>query len=340
MTADPRVTVVVPTYRRPQLLVEAVGSILESSYTDFEVLVVNDGPAEDLVQARTLFRDSRIRWITRPTRLGMLENNLDAFRLARGEFIAHLDDDDRWAPSLLARLVPILDANHDVVVAFADHFIIDADGLVLGEQTLANSGHWGRATLTEGMHRPFGRLAVVDKSIPLQCAAVFRKSALGSIEYPPQVGCLWDLWTAYVLSRSGGSAWYVGDQLAFYRVHLERDTVTGRSANTASRAYCCERFLEDPALMPWAPTLRRRLSQAEIYLAMESLREGDSRDGRRRARRAVALDRSPLALSLALATHLAPNLAKTYIERRRAASNNHAALGTDAMQRATATAGF
>ena len=40
---SPRVTVVVPTYRRPLLLVEALGSILAGSYSDFEVLVVNDG---------------------------------------------------------------------------------------------------------------------------------------------------------------------------------------------------------------------------------------------------------------------------------------------------------
>ena len=71
---NPRVSVVVPTYRRPQLLVEALGSILGGSYSDLEVLVVNDGVEDDLAPARSQYPDPRVRWITRPQRLGMLVN--------------------------------------------------------------------------------------------------------------------------------------------------------------------------------------------------------------------------------------------------------------------------
>jgi glycosyltransferase involved in cell wall biosynthesis len=311
----PRVSVVVPTYRRPMMLVEALESVLAGSYSDIEVLVANDGPAEDLEPARSRLRDPRIRWITRPQRLGMLENNLDAFRLARGEFIAHLDDDDRWTDSLLSTLVPILEAHPDVVLAFADHFVTDADGAVDEAATDENSRLYGRTALAEGRHRPFGRLAVVDRSIPQQCACVFRRSALDLGAYSEQVGCFWDQWTSYLLAGTGGAAWYVPQRLAFYRRHAGSDTASGTDANVLSFIYCWGRFLEDDALAAWRSELAAQLAAVQLRLASKLLRDGDTRNARYHARRAAARDPSRRSVEFALAAHIAPAFATRLSER-------------------------
>jgi glycosyltransferase involved in cell wall biosynthesis len=316
-TDSPRVTVVVPTYRRPLLLVEALASIFSNSYADFEVLVVNDGAEEDLALAQAQFADHRIKWITRANRLGMLENNLDAFRRARGEYIATLHDDDQWAPTLLSTLVPILESHPDVVVAFADHYIVNAGGAVDDIHTEASSLRWGRTTLREGVHCPFGKLAVIDQSIPLQCAAVFRKGALNTADFPIQVGPLYDLWTSYQLARGGGAAWYVAKRLAFYREHAASQTATGHTANASAGVYCWDRFLKDDALVAWTPYLKRRLAAAEFRLATELLRNGERRAARHHARRAVALDRSIRAATLAIAAYVVPTVAGRAIEKRR-----------------------
>lgn len=269
----PKVTVVVPTYRRPQMLAEALGSILGGSFADFEVLVVNDGPADDLELARVEYPDPRVIWITRPQRLGILANHVDAFRRARGEFLTNLDDDDRWAPDMLSTLVPILDDHPDVSVAFADHSIVDAEGVVDETLTEANSRHWGRAALTQGPHRPFLRLAVVDRSIPIQCAAVFRRSALTLDDYPESVGNYWDLWTAYLLAKQGATAWYVPERLAYYRSHPGGNTIVRRAANARAAIYCVERFLDDRELSAWRSQLKAWLAAARIRLAAELLCE-------------------------------------------------------------------
>jgi glycosyltransferase involved in cell wall biosynthesis len=306
MPDSPRVTVVVPTYRTPLFLVEAVGSILASSYSDFEVLVVNDGAEDDLRPARSRFSDSRVRWITRPKRLGILGNNVDAFRLARGEFIAHLDGDDRWAPGMLGTLVPILERHPEVVVAFADHFVMDEAGVANEAESDANSRHWGRATLAAGIHRSFRRLAVVDRSIPLTCASVFRRSALNLGEYAEQVGCCWDIWTSHLLARGGGAAWYVPERLAFYRWHAGNYSLSQVDANLLDFIYCFERFVKDDTLVASRADLEEQLAAAQLRLATRLLRAGKTRDARYHARRAVAVRPTLRNVAFAVAAHVAP----------------------------------
>jgi glycosyltransferase involved in cell wall biosynthesis len=292
----PKVTVVVPTYRRPQMLAEALGSILHGSFADFEVLVANDGPEDDLEFARAEHPDPRVTWLTRPQRLGMLANHIDAFGRARGEFVTSLDDDDRWAPDMLSTLVPILDDHPDVSVAFADHSVVDAESVVDETLTEANSRRWGRAALAEGPHRPFLRLAVVDRSIPMQCAAVFRRSALDLADYPESVGMCWDVWTAYLLAKRGGTGWYVPKRLAYYRSHPSGSTLASRGPNARAAIYCAERFLDDPELSAWRSDLKAWLAAARIRLAAELLRERHILEGCAQAgRAATTVMSSPLS---------------------------------------------
>lgn len=311
MTADsPRVSVVLATYRRPSLFAEALDSILSGSYSDFEVIVANDGPEDDLAVAHARFPDSRIKWISRPDRLGILANHVDAIRRARGEFIANLDDDDRWAPDLLSTLVPVLERRREVVVAFADHFVVDADGVVDEIRTDANSRRWGRAALSEGPHRPFLKLAAVDRSIPIQCAAVFRRSALDLAGYVEPIDTCWDVWTAYQLAQGGGTAWYVPKRLAFYRSHAGSVTLAGRASAARAAVYYYERLLEDDEMTPWRPDLKPRLVAAHLRLASELLRDGGIRAGYSHARSATAI-------SLASAGSVAGFIVRRKLEERR-----------------------
>jgi len=306
------------------MLLEALVSVVSSSYRDFEVLVVNDGTEEDLTVARAQLADPRIKWITREKRLGMLENNLDAFRRARGEYIATLHDDDRWSPALLGTLVPILESHADVVVAFADHYVVDQGGAIDELQTDAVSRMWGRATLREGLHCPFRKLAVIDQSIPLQCAAVFRRNALNLADFPAQVGPLYDIWTSYQLASSGGAAWYVTEKLAFYRTHAASQTAAGTAANARAGVYCWERLLKDATLAVWTPDLKRRLAAAEFRLATDLLRNRNNRAARCHARRAAALAPSLRTVALVMAAYAAPAVARRAIDKRRRAPS-----GTD-----------
>ncbi len=97
----PKVSVIMPTYNRPDLLKKAIGSVLNQTYQDFELIVVDDcpeKPAEDIIRA---FNNEKIVYIKQDrNRGGAAARNL-GIKNAKGEFIAFLDDDDEWLPEKL-----------------------------------------------------------------------------------------------------------------------------------------------------------------------------------------------------------------------------------------------
>jgi len=94
----PTFSVVIPTFRRPELLAEAVASVLAQSRTDWECLVVDDGGGDPLDE---LPRDERVRVIRRPASGGPAAARNTGIAEARGAVVAFLDDDDRYRPERL-----------------------------------------------------------------------------------------------------------------------------------------------------------------------------------------------------------------------------------------------
>lgn len=98
----PKVSVIIPTHNRPELLKRALASVVSQSYQDFEAIVVDDGVLQrtDLIVAS--FGDPRIKYIHHETERGGSAARNTGIRAARGLFIAFLDDDDEWVPEKLA----------------------------------------------------------------------------------------------------------------------------------------------------------------------------------------------------------------------------------------------
>jgi GT2 family glycosyltransferase/SAM-dependent methyltransferase/tetratricopeptide (TPR) repeat protein len=104
----PMVSVIVPTYNRPDRLREALESILAQSFQDFEVVVVNDGEMDVTSMIDTLAHGGRITCVKHDHNRGLAAARNTGLRLARGTYISYLDDDDRYYPDHLAVLVQAL----------------------------------------------------------------------------------------------------------------------------------------------------------------------------------------------------------------------------------------
>ena len=94
----PKVSVVIPTHKRPALLLRAVESALRQTYRQLEVVVVIDGPDAQTGAALAEVGDSRLRVISLDENMGGSEARNIGARHARGNWIALLDDDDEWMP--------------------------------------------------------------------------------------------------------------------------------------------------------------------------------------------------------------------------------------------------
>jgi glycosyltransferase involved in cell wall biosynthesis len=131
----PRVTVVMPTYKRAAIIGQTVRSILAQTFTDFELLVRDDGgeahASRDAVAAAAN-RDPRVRYHLNPKNLRMPENLNDGIRESRGELIAVCHDHDLFAPRFLEVLVGLLDRHPTALYAHAGIEGVDHDGVPNG----------------------------------------------------------------------------------------------------------------------------------------------------------------------------------------------------------------
>lgn len=105
----PRVSVVIPTYNRASLLMEAVNSVLAQSYGDFELIVVDDGSTDDTAD-RLRQLPAQLRYAYQCNR-GVAAARNYGIRLARGEYICFLDSDDLWKRNKLSEQVAFADAH-------------------------------------------------------------------------------------------------------------------------------------------------------------------------------------------------------------------------------------
>lgn len=110
---SPQVSVVIPTHNRAHLLRRAIASVLRQTFTDFEVLVVDDASTDGTGTVVANFRDRRIRLLPLSTRGGPSRARNDGMQAARGDLIALLDSDDEWLPSKLERQVSRLRQSSD-----------------------------------------------------------------------------------------------------------------------------------------------------------------------------------------------------------------------------------
>jgi len=127
--ASPKVSVIIPVFNGAKYLAEALQSVFSQTWRDYEVIVVNDGSADDSMEICRQFPGVRI--ITHQENQGQSAARNTGVRHARGEYIAFLDQDDRWYPEKLARQVPILEEGPTYGMVYSNVDEIDKDGRIV-----------------------------------------------------------------------------------------------------------------------------------------------------------------------------------------------------------------
>jgi glycosyltransferase involved in cell wall biosynthesis len=97
----PRVSVIIPTYNRSAIMKRAIDSVLAQTFTDFEMIIVDDGSDDDVKSVVDVYCDERIRYIRHEKNCGLSRARNTGIENARGFYVAFLDDDDEWLPRKL-----------------------------------------------------------------------------------------------------------------------------------------------------------------------------------------------------------------------------------------------
>ena len=136
----PHFSVIIPAYNAEATLASTVQSVLDQSFTDFEVIIVDDGSKDDTVRLalKLCAKDLRIRTVSQPNGGVSQARNFGA-TLAKGQFLAFLDADDQWSSDKLERHHALHEGDPMLDASFARvEFCADQDGQLLAGRTISS----------------------------------------------------------------------------------------------------------------------------------------------------------------------------------------------------------
>jgi glycosyltransferase involved in cell wall biosynthesis len=307
----PEVSVVIPAFRASRDIPDALASVFRQTFTDYEVIVVNDGSPDTPDLERALApHQSQVRYIVQPNRGAAAARNT-GIRASHGRFIAFLDADDVWLPEFLDRQVRFL-------IEHPACGLVYADAIISGETPLARR----RFAQTAPSDGPVTLLNLLQQrcNIMLSTVVVRREPLIESGMFDESVrrGHDADLW--FRLALDGADLQYQPLVLAERRVRAGGLSGT-RRAELARAISVLYRFGQKHELDTRERTaLRVRimqlLMQFEVEEAKQRLIEGNFAAARTRLdlQRPASFKIRAARLALRIAPHL---FRRVYLSFRR-----------------------
>ena len=124
----PKVSVIILTYNRARYLQRAIRSVLDQTFQDFEIIIVDDASTDETPKVVKAFQDPRICYVRHQINQREAGSRNAGLQKSRGEYIAFLDDDDVWLSQKLAHQVALLDTSPLIVGAvYASFLKIDGE---------------------------------------------------------------------------------------------------------------------------------------------------------------------------------------------------------------------
>jgi glycosyltransferase involved in cell wall biosynthesis len=198
------VSIVTPAYNSERFIADAINSVLKQTFTDWELLIVNDGSTDktqSIVEEYSQ-KDNRIKLLNHSTSQGAGVSRNLAIKEAKGDYIAFLDADDIWKPNKLEKQIKLFKKT-STAVCFSSYELINEKGQPLN-------------TIVEALEK-------VPYQKQLKCnyignlTGIYDVKKLGKI-YMPEIHKRqdWVLWLKVI--EKGGDAIGIKESLAFYRV--------------------------------------------------------------------------------------------------------------------------
>lgn len=202
---EPLISIITPTYNRADFIAEAVQSVLDQTYQNFEHLIVDDGSTDNTREVLSPFlADGRFKYFYQENQGQSVARN-QALEHARGEFICFLDSDNVWLPIHLASQLAVFQETPDVDIVYGDGITIDEHGNEIRRKNIKrHSGYIAFQMLKDncvGMNMTMARRKCFEE--------------MGGMSAKRRVADDYDLWLKF---SSRYRFRYVPRYLAYYRV--------------------------------------------------------------------------------------------------------------------------
>ncbi len=165
MLPKPLVTVIIPTYNRAQMVKRAIDSVLEQSYTHWELLVIDDASTDETAEVVQSMTDGRIHYLRHDTNRGGSAARNTGLAQAQGAYIAFLDSDDAWLPTKLEKQVACFERLPAAVgLVYTGALVVRDDG-VQDEQRPIHRGNLFRQLLLENVVVGSGSAVMIKRAV-------------------------------------------------------------------------------------------------------------------------------------------------------------------------------
>jgi glycosyltransferase involved in cell wall biosynthesis len=259
----PKVSVVIPAYNAMRYLPTTLESLTQQTFTDFEVLIVNDGSSDEIVEWVAGLTDSRVKLISQTNQGAAIARNTGIAH-AQGEYVAFLDADDLWMPTKLAKQVQCLDDQPTVGLVHTWMAIINP----AGQPT-------GRIIPSETEGNAWQQMA--EKNTVACSSAMVRRCCFDIVGgfLPQPQGCLigvedWDMW---IRIASQYSFAVIREPLLLYRQHPDNGSNHWQSMERAFHDVIERTFQSSPKELLYLKS--RSYGHASLCLAWKVLQSKD-----------------------------------------------------------------
>ena len=320
MTA-PLVSIIIPFFNGESLFHYTIDSILNQSFDNFEVVIVDDGSNERNKAALREFgqRDTRIIIHEKPNG-GVASARNFGIAASSGSYIALCDQDDTWHPDKLARQVEHLDNHPDCALTYTAIEFIDEHGEAI------STPDWAWVSDIDGD----GLRALFKQNRIATFTAMFRRNMLPSAEPFRQhlaPSDDWDLWLRLAIDHPFG---YIPQVLGQYRVHAGNESRNLMRMQNAENSVI-ETFVQEhpDAVTRLGKTLvEKKLSALYIETAKLHFQKNDLEEARRYCRKAIKHDCSFSNVLTYASTAYTPTMRNRYAWYKKRLSNLWGSTGS------------
>ena len=129
MKLPPEISIILPTYNRAHLLSRAIDSVLNQTYQNFELIIIDDGSSDDTTKIISDYKSPYIKYIKFKKNKGANIARNIGIQSARGKYIAFQDSDDKWHEGKLEKQIDIIKSNlNNVQIVFSSFWYIESGG--------------------------------------------------------------------------------------------------------------------------------------------------------------------------------------------------------------------
>ncbi|HEY9195650.1 MAG TPA: glycosyltransferase family 2 protein [Mucilaginibacter sp.] len=225
--SEPLVSIIMPVYNCASFLGDAIQSMLNQTFGDFELIIIDDASTDATVNIINSYRDQRITLVKKESNTGLIASLNIGLTAARGEYIARMDGDDISHPQRLEKQVSFMEANTHVVLCGSWYQLAGTNQVVelpVSHEAIkiALLDYCSFAHPTVMLRRQF----FIDNNLQYDNAFVAAED--------------YELWTRVI--RIGTTA-NIPEPLLYYRRHDNQVTATNQPRQVANSNLCREKML-------------------------------------------------------------------------------------------------